>query len=376
MKPEKKPEKRIVKIPITGGPCSGKSTVISTIKQRFQNAGWKVFICQEMATRLFSSGIEIFGKGLSGMDFQEEVFLRQLDEEDFIYRMAQAHDYDNILIVLDRAIMDGMAYVEEEAFSELLHKHGYDKVQIRDLRYDAVFHLDTAAKGAEQFFTLENNEARKETIQEARILDDKTIAAYLGHSYLRRIDNSTGFDEKVDRLVQEMFSFLGMPVPEKTQRKFLVTMPNINDLDIPYQIIDIQQQYLKSSSPNEEGRIRKRGQHGSFTYYWTKKTAIEQGVYIEKNNNITHDQYRDFLSSVDPSLMPISKQRFCFMWENQYFNLDVFHEHLENLVLLEINPTNKRQNIFLPPWISIIKEVTDDTRYSNYNLAKSGNIPE
>ncbi len=41
-----------------------------------------------------------------------------------------------------------------------------DIVSLREGRYDAVFHLVTAAQGAERFYTLENNEARSETPQQ------------------------------------------------------------------------------------------------------------------------------------------------------------------------------------------------------------------
>jgi hypothetical protein len=41
-------------------------------------------------------------------------------------------------------------------------------VQLRDRRYEAVIHMMTAAEGAEEFYTGENNEARYESLEEAR----------------------------------------------------------------------------------------------------------------------------------------------------------------------------------------------------------------
>lgn len=38
---------------------------------------------------------------------------------------------------------------------------------LRDQRYDAVVHLVTAADGAENFYTLANNEVRTESIEQA-----------------------------------------------------------------------------------------------------------------------------------------------------------------------------------------------------------------
>jgi len=52
-------------------------------------------------------------------------------------------------------------------------------------------HLETAANGAEKFYTGENNEARYESIEEARVLDKKLIDAWTGHPYYFVVDNKT-----------------------------------------------------------------------------------------------------------------------------------------------------------------------------------------
>jgi hypothetical protein len=51
--------------------------------------------------------------------------------------------------------------------------------------------LETAANGAEKFYTGENNEARYESIEEARVLDKKLIDAWTGHPYYFVVDNKT-----------------------------------------------------------------------------------------------------------------------------------------------------------------------------------------
>lgn len=85
---------------------------------------------------------------------------------------------------------------------------GLNEVELRD-GYDAVFHLVTAAKDAEKFYTTVNNTARTETVDEAAALDDKLIAAWTGHPHLRIIDNSLGFEEKMKHLIAEIANFLG-----------------------------------------------------------------------------------------------------------------------------------------------------------------------
>jgi hypothetical protein len=57
-------------------------------------------------------------------------------------------------------------------------------ISARDQRYTAVLHLVTAANGAEPFYTLENNETRLESAEEARRLDDRVLRAWVGHPRL------------------------------------------------------------------------------------------------------------------------------------------------------------------------------------------------
>jgi len=80
-----------------------------------------------------------------------------------------------VLIVCDRGMLDSKAYLSELDFQYLVKNIGVSEIELRD-NYDAVFHLVSAAKGAESFYTLENNKARMENVKEARIVDDKIIS--------------------------------------------------------------------------------------------------------------------------------------------------------------------------------------------------------
>ena len=99
-------------------------------------------------------------------------------------------------IVLAEGIYDTETYRMYQVI-DALH---LNETEIRD-NYDAVFHLVTAAKGAEEFYTLSNNNARTETPEQAAIQDDKLIYAWTGHPHLRIIDNSYDFEGKMRKLI-------------------------------------------------------------------------------------------------------------------------------------------------------------------------------
>jgi len=70
--------------------------------------------------------------------------------------------------------------------------------------------LVTAADGAEKFFSLDNNKARSETVEEAKALDKKTQEAWKCHSNHIIIDNSEkGFDKKMERLYKACAPLVG-----------------------------------------------------------------------------------------------------------------------------------------------------------------------
>jgi hypothetical protein len=71
------------------------------------------------------------------------------------------------VLLCNRGIMGGSAYVDPDTWTSVLRGAHIDTVSAREGRYDAVFHLVTAADGAADFYTLENNQARSETVEEA-----------------------------------------------------------------------------------------------------------------------------------------------------------------------------------------------------------------
>jgi len=77
--------------------------------------------------------------------------------------------------------MDTRAYMDNDSWEVLLDEYGWNVVDLRDRRYDAIIHLVTAAIGAEKFYTTDNNATRHEGLNEARDLDFKVLNAWVGH---------------------------------------------------------------------------------------------------------------------------------------------------------------------------------------------------
>lgn len=357
----------ITKIVITGGPCAGKSTAMSWIQNAFTQMGYTVLFVPETATELITGGVAPWTCGTSG-EFQKCQLRLQLDKEKVFEQAAKTMDTSKILIVCDRGALDNKAYMDGLEFAQMLEYFGTNVIELRD-NYDAVFHLVTAAKGAEEFYTTANNSARTETVEEAAALDDKLISAWTGHPHLRVIDNSSNFENKMKRLIAEVSSFLGEPEPLEIERKFLIEYPDVKWLEsMPNcQRIEIIQTYLKSDK-DEEVRVRQRGFDGHYIYFQTTKRKVSDIKRVEIERRLSESEYLRLLMNADTTRRQIRKDRYCLTYKNQYFEIDVY-PLWNDKAIAEIELSDENAEINFPKQIKIIKEVTDDENYKNAFLA-------
>ena len=300
--------KRIWELVITGGPCAGKTTGLTILEQVITKRGYKVILVPETATEVISSGIH--PRDVAVENFQDLIMKRSINKEETTKQIAELYEKD-VVIFYDRGLLDSKAYMPYDLFVKVLNDNGLTENEARD-RYNGVFHLVTAADGAEEYYTLKNNSARSETPEQARNLDKKTRDAWIGHQHLRVIDNSTPFKEKIDRLIKEVFTVMGIPVPVETERKFLIKKPNAELLRQYGSVkLDIVQTYLRKNDPDIERRVRQRGTDGEFSYFYTEKKKISSCSRYETERKITQKEYVSLLTE---GVSTITKQRYCFFY--------------------------------------------------------------
>lgn len=362
-------EKQISKIVITGGPCAGKTTAMSWIQNAFTKMGYAVLFVDETATQLITGGAAPW-LSTSNRDFQLQLLRLQQAKEKAFTEIGRTMKQNKILVVCDRAAMDNCAYMTEQEFGWVIKQINTSKIALRD-QYDAVFHLVTAAKGAEKYYTLANNQARTETVEEAAALDDKLIAAWTGHPHFRIIDNSTCFEEKMLRLIKEITSFLGEPTPMEIERKYLIFRPRLQTLEqMPNcECVDIVQTYLKSEDPAEERRIRQRGSNGSYVYFMTRKRKTDGIKRVEIEERLSQEEYIALLVEADPAYRTIHKKRYCLSENGLYYEIDIYPEWKDKAIM-EIELHDEDQKIVFPEEINVIREVTSDPAYTNHEIAR------
>lgn len=361
---------KALSIVLTGGPCAGKTTALSMLSQWLAKRGYTPVIVPETATLLMQGGLNPRDPSVSPFDFQHRITTFQTMMETHFRDIAESYPAErNAVLLFDRGLMDAKAYVEPEVFEEVLYATGWREALILE-RYDAVLHLRTAALGASAFYTLANNAARRESLEEAAAADERTLAAWLGHKRLRIIPNEPGktFEDKMTSVKKHIAHALGIPEPLEIERKFLVDRHRLDDIPVPYRRLRITQTYLEAPK-GAEVRVRATEFEGVATYTHTTKRFIRPGVRIEEECRISLREYTQLLHTKDPARGPILKDRLVFEWKNQYFELDLFTDRKDRLALLEVELTDLQDTLVLPPFIPIIREVTDDQAYSNARLA-------
>jgi hypothetical protein len=272
----------------------------------------------------------------------------------------------------------------KEAWLDLLRRIGVTEDQVRDQRYDLVIHMKTAAHGAEKYYSLENNGSRTEGVRLARNLDDRVSGAWTGHPHLAIIDNnSANFSDKLNRAVHAALARLGLKdrrsVDAFSRKKILLESTGLPELpsDMTSRDFKVEHVFLKSTDPNVQTRIRKRSANGHDLFTLTTRKWTVGHEVIESRRNIGRREYDSLLTQSDPQRTKVTKERRCFVWNDKYYQADLFKSPRPGLVLMEAYIPNSllTDPLFtlkqvLPAFITTdYVDVTENKNYSLYNLA-------
>lgn len=368
----------IYRIVLTGGPCGGKSTAVATISNRLLSLGFRVFRVPEAATLLLT-GSGINPGTLSEKErqvFETTMIKTKIALEDHFYNIAKAGDQPCV-IICDRGTMDTAAYMSEESFHVMLDEENWNLVDLRDKRYDAIIHLVTAAIGAEKFYTTENNDVRRENLQQARDLDFKVLNAWIGHPRIRIVDNSTDFQNKISRIEQIICQAVGAPRPAKSERKFIVenfSSEALANSHIKIEKFSVEQTYLTPRNDTEENFgynfVVRRGQNGQYTY---THSMIRQDVSDEKvilDRAISGREYLSLLKQSDARRLTVKKDVQFFLYNNNVYELQKFTEPDIGLSILRTEVDANKKNINFPWFVTAKGEISGIDEFSSYNISR------
>ncbi len=165
-------------------------------------------------------------------------------------------------------------------------------------------------------------------------------------------------------------------LPREIERKYLLIMPSDETIEElkPISRDEIIQTYLLTDESGAVRRVRRRGTPiDGYRYYYTEKTDVAFGERIEIEREITADEYKDLLRQADKSRLPIEKQRICFDYLGQFFELDLY-SFSDKYATLEIELDDINHTVTLPDCLNVVEDVTGDKQFSNFALSLNQNF--
>lgn len=155
----------------------------------------------------------------------------------------------------------------------------------------------------------------------------------------------------------------------ETERRFLIRFPDRALLasQTDAVVIGIEQTYLLCSTGSL--RVRKSVIDGRVIYYRNEKRRVNNTTSEEYEDTIDENEFQRLLGLADPERRTVAKTRYTFPYKGHIIETDVF-PFWEDRAITEVELDRIDEALELPPFLSVIKEITGDSRYSNRALAK------
>ncbi len=155
--------------------------------------------------------------------------------------------------------------------------------------------------------------------------------------------------------------------PYEIERKFLIRRPDLLNLGSLCKIKEISQTYLTATEGS--ARVRRTQDGDRVTYTETVKRSLSPMRRMEIERVITESEYNRRLAARDPRRQTIRKTRYYLPYNGHTFEIDIY-PFWNKQAVMEVELKSETEAFDLPPMIKVLREVTEDNRYSNHSLAR------
>ena len=322
-----------------------------------------------------------------GLNFQKGLMRMQIALEDSFMDVALMVDDAPVVILIDRGLLDGSAYVSRTQWQALIDDSNLNMVMLRDNRYDAVLHMVTAADGAEDYYATLSNEARYESVEEAVEKDKKLREAYMGHKRWVLIDNNVeSFQQKINNAKTQIQNVLGHHTGSNFYKKFLLKKDDVKNPGTGVPVNFGVNQICEESTVTEtfinyqstEGKvlmasIEKKGSNLSYAY--TLKTTILKGdQQVNKKRVISAGEYIELQQSKREDVNTVVCNRVCTIDSGLYMIFDYYPrvagQPLICIIQVDAELLKKSgKRVSLPKYLNVEMEITDFEEFQPHIMA-------
>lgn len=155
------------------------------------------------------------------------------------------------------------------------------------------------------------------------------------------------------------------------ERKYLIRMPDEALLAaMPgCEIWDIVQTYLMDGPDMSTRRVRSIQTGDQIQYIHTVKQRMTTLSHREWEEEVSKEEYDALMQGKNPALRSIHKRRYRIPHEGQLLEIDVYSFWYDRATL-EIELDSEQQQVILPDWLDIVRELTGEAAYKNRCLAE------
>lgn len=155
------------------------------------------------------------------------------------------------------------------------------------------------------------------------------------------------------------------------ERKYLIRMPDEARLSaMPgCEVWDIVQTYLMDGEDMSTRRVRSIQTGDRVQYIHTVKRHMSAMSSREWEAEVSREEYDRLLQERNPALRAIHKRRYRVPHAGQLLEIDVYSFWYDRATL-EIELASEEQQVILPDWLSIVRELTGEAAYKNRCLAE------
>lgn len=185
------------KVVLTGGPCSGKTTVAKAIAEAFRS---RIIAIPEVASMLLQN-FPLPGRDLEWCSewqklFQKAVLPNQISLEDSWELSTK--NYTEKIMLCDRGLLDGAIYTPggQAMFCKLFSVN----LEAAFARYHTVIHLESLATFSPKEYGPGGNDVRFETLEQAQLLEHAARNAWKGHRNLIFVSGEADVVDKTLRV--------------------------------------------------------------------------------------------------------------------------------------------------------------------------------
>ncbi|MBO7341711.1 MAG: hypothetical protein J6U87_03415, partial [Clostridia bacterium] len=108
-------------------------------------------------------------------------------------------------------------------------------------------------------------------------------------------------------------------------------------------------------------------------YIETRKCRVSDLRATEEERELSAADSDALLALADPALRPICKTRYAIPYAGHTVEVDLY-DFWQDRATAEVELADEGERVALPPYLHVIREVSDDKRYKNVNLARE--LPE